>query len=106
MKIAPRYAQPVIHVLDASRSVVVCSSLLDERARADYLADIVEEYEEVREDHYENLREKCYLPLERARALRPKIDWRSVAPVRPSFLGTRTLRDYDLDSLVPYIGRA
>ncbi len=42
VKIAPRYAQPVIHVLDASRSVVVCSSLLDEKARSDYLDDINE----------------------------------------------------------------
>ena len=30
------------------RSVVVCSSLLDEIARQDYIEDIEEEYEEVR----------------------------------------------------------
>uniref|UniRef100_A0A8B9FMD5 Methionine synthase n=1 Tax=Amazona collaria TaxID=241587 RepID=A0A8B9FMD5_9PSIT len=30
VKIAPRYSAPVIHVLDASKSVVVCSQLLDE----------------------------------------------------------------------------
>ena len=65
----------------------------------------MQEYEEVREDHYENLREKRYLPLEKARAQRPKMDWRSVEIVRPSFLGTRTFTDYDLESLLPYIGR-
>ena len=48
VKIAPRYTKPVVHVLDASRSVVVCSSLLDDKTREDYLADISEEYEEVR----------------------------------------------------------
>ena len=32
VKIDPRYTNPVIHVLDASRSVVVCSSLLDPTA--------------------------------------------------------------------------
>ncbi len=97
----------MVHVLDASRSVVVCSSLLDEAGRADYLADISEEYEEVREDHYENLREKCYLPLQRARSLRPNVDWSAAARsiVRPTFLGTRTFMDYSLETLLPYIGR-
>merc|ERR1719234_920087 len=70
VKIAPRYSEPAIHVLDASRSVVVCSSLLDSTAKQDYIEDIREEYEEVREDHYENLREKKYLSLEKARELK------------------------------------
>jgi 5-methyltetrahydrofolate--homocysteine methyltransferase len=33
VKISPRYNNPVIHVLDASRSVVVVSSLLDENLK-------------------------------------------------------------------------
>lgn len=33
VKISPRYKNPVIHVLDASRSVVVVSSLLDDAVR-------------------------------------------------------------------------
>lgn len=33
VKISPRYKNPVIHVLDASRSVVVVSSLLDETVK-------------------------------------------------------------------------
>jgi 5-methyltetrahydrofolate--homocysteine methyltransferase len=52
VKIAPRYKQPVIHVLDASRSVVVCSSLLDTKLREDYLIDIDEEYQEVKSLDY------------------------------------------------------
>merc|ERR1719471_1996601 len=69
VKISPRYSDPAIHVLDASRSVVVCSSLLDPSAKQDYIEDIREEYEEVREDHYDNLREKKYFSLEKARQL-------------------------------------
>jgi len=103
VKIEPKYTEPVIHVLDASRSVVVCSSLLDDSAKEDYVESIAEEYEEVREDHYENLREKKYFPLEKARGLKVKVDWQTFQPVRPSFLGTRVFQDYDLDSLVPYI---
>ena len=73
MKISPRYTNPAIHVLDASRSVVVCSSLLDPTAYEEYTEDIKEEYEEVREDHYENLREKKYFTLEKARSLRLQV---------------------------------
>jgi len=105
VKIAPRYSEPAIHVLDASRSVVVCSSLLDQLNRQEYVDHINEEYEEVREDHYENLREKKYFSLDKTRELKFKIDWMNsqYQPVRPTFLGTRVFDDYDLAKLVPYI---
>jgi len=104
VKIAPRYSEPAIHVLDASRSVVVCSSLLDPNAKEEYVDDVNEEYEEVREDHYENLREKKYFSLEKARALKMVVNWKDgYKPVTPSFLGTRVFDDYDLSRLVPYI---
>merc|ERR1719348_533770 len=105
VKIAVRYTEPAIHVLDASKSVVVCSSLLDDKKRDEYVEDIAEEYEEVREDHYENLREKKYFTFEKAKELKFKIDWEnsSYQPVRPTFLGTKVFKDYDLAKLVPYI---
>merc|ERR1719431_1446091 len=104
VKIAPRYSGPAIHVLDASKSVVVCSSLLDPSAKEEYVEDVNEEYEEVREDHYENLREKKYFSLEKARALKMNVDWNGgYRPVAPSFLGTRVFDDYDLSRLLPYI---
>lgn len=49
VKVAPNYFtldHPVIHVLDASRSVTVVSSLLGENKEA-YVTDIMEEYDEV-----------------------------------------------------------
>jgi len=104
VKIAPRYSEPAIHVLDASKSVVVCSSLLDPTAKMEYIEDIDEEYEEVREDHYENLREKKYFSLEKARDLKMKVDWKDgYQPCMPTFLGTKVFEDYDLSKLVPYI---
>jgi len=103
VKIQPKYSNPTVHVLDASRSVVVCSSLLDDSIRDDYVDSIAEEYEEVREDHYENLREKKYLSIEKARSLKLKLDWAGFVPTRPSFLGSKTIEEYDIPSLVPYI---
>lgn len=51
VKVAPNYftlEHPTIHVLDASRSVTVVSSLLNENTKDDYVQDIMEEYDEVR----------------------------------------------------------
>ncbi len=56
MKIAPRYSCPTIHVLDASKSVVVACALLDDALRDDYTDEVAEEYDEIRDDHYDSLR--------------------------------------------------
>lgn len=37
-------------------SLVQCSQLLDEAQREEYFEDIKEEYEEVRQDHYDSLK--------------------------------------------------
>ncbi|XP_016055362.1 PREDICTED: methionine synthase isoform X2 [Miniopterus natalensis] len=104
VKIAPRYSAPVIHVLDASKSVVVCSQLLDENLKDEYFEEIAEEYEDLRQDHYESLKERRYLTLSQARKNSFHIDWLSEPhPVKPTFLGTRVFEDYDLQKLVDYI---
>ncbi|XP_055089418.1 methionine synthase isoform X4 [Symphalangus syndactylus] len=104
VKIAPRYSAPVIHVLDASKSVVVCSQLLDENLKDEYFEEIMEEYEDIRQDHYESLKERRYLPLSQARKSGFQMDWLSEPhPVRPMFIGTQVFEDYDLQKLLDYI---
>uniref|UniRef100_A0A8C0HS13 5-methyltetrahydrofolate-homocysteine methyltransferase n=1 Tax=Buteo japonicus TaxID=224669 RepID=A0A8C0HS13_9AVES len=104
VKIAPRYSAPVIHVLDASKSVVVCSQLLDENVKDDFFEEILEEYEEIRQEHYESLKERRYLSLQQARKKGFRDDWLSGhKPVKPKFIGTKVFEDYDLKRLVEYI---
>ncbi|XP_053269745.1 methionine synthase isoform X1 [Pleuronectes platessa] len=104
VKIAPRYSCPAIHVLDASRSVVVCSQLLDETMKEEYFDDLKEEYEDVRQDHYDSLKDRRYLSLSQARDKALRIEWSSLPkPVCPQFLGTRVFEWYDLNSLVDFI---
>lgn len=104
VKIAPRYSCPVVHVLDASRSVVVCSQLLDENVREEYFEEITEEYEDIRQDHYDALKDRRFWSLEQARGKGLHIDWLShPKPVRPTFVGSRVFDDYDLHKLVDYI---
>jgi 5-methyltetrahydrofolate--homocysteine methyltransferase len=49
VKIAPCYSGPAIHVVDASKSVVVAGSLLDQNSekRQEYIDDLKELYDEV-----------------------------------------------------------
>ncbi|KAK1170996.1 hypothetical protein AOXY_G7974 [Acipenser oxyrinchus oxyrinchus] len=104
VKIAPRYSCPVVHVLDASRSVVVCSQLLDENVKEEYIEEITEEYEDIRQDHYDTLKDRRFWSLEQARGKGLHIDWLShPKPVRPTFVGSRVFDDYDLHKLVDYI---
>lgn len=106
VKIHPSYGQPVVHVLDASRSVVVVSNLLDTgEAREDFVEDVADEYAELRQEHLEGLQDRKYLDIEAARAKQLKVDWKSteMQPWKPKFLGTQVFKDYDLDSLVKYI---
>jgi 5-methyltetrahydrofolate--homocysteine methyltransferase len=109
VKIAPAYKQPVVHVLDASRSVVVVSTLLDQANKPDYVKEIAEQYEELRVEHYESLEERKYVTLEKAREKAFKIDWEalkqkgpSALPVKPKWLGSKMFQ-YTLDELLPYI---
>ncbi|KAI8361736.1 methionine synthase [Blakeslea trispora] len=104
VKIAPQYASPVIYVLDASRSVPVVASLLDDNLKQDFAQDIREEYDEMREEYYEGLEERCLLSIEAAREKKCQIDWLKHPPaIKPSFLGTKLYDDYPLAKLVDHI---
>ncbi|CAB1344027.1 unnamed protein product [Coregonus sp. 'balchen'] len=89
VKIAPRYSCPVVHVLDASRSVVVCSQLLDENVKEEFFEETTEEYEDIRQDHYDSLKERRFLSLAQAREKGLHVDWLSqakpVSPLSPPF---------------------
>jgi 5-methyltetrahydrofolate--homocysteine methyltransferase len=77
VKIAPNYSNldhPVIHVLDASRSVTVVGSLLGED-KPDYVQDILDEYDELREEHYAGLEERHMKTFAQAKKLGLRLDF-------------------------------
>jgi 5-methyltetrahydrofolate--homocysteine methyltransferase len=103
VKIAPKYTSPIVHVLDASKSVVVCSSLINEKQREDFLEYITEEYEQIRNDYFDTLKDIKYVSIEEARKFKYKIDWSDYTPKVPSFLGRKTIENQDLNELLPFI---
>lgn len=102
VKIAPNYSGPAIHVLDASRSVTVCSTLMNGELRDGYISQIKAEYDKAREAHLNKRSDKRFKTLEEARANKFRIDLDQVAPA-PTFTGTKVLEDFPLEDLVPYI---
>lgn len=104
VKIDPHYSGPVIHVLDASRSVPVAGKLLQSQESQDKtLREFKEEYAKLREDHARRKSEKSQLTLQEARANAFQTDWETFTPVKPAFLGTRKFENYDLAEIAKYI---
>ncbi|MDO8953945.1 MAG: methionine synthase [Gammaproteobacteria bacterium] len=104
VKIEPQYHNnQVVYVLDASRSVGVVSNLLSDTGRDSFVAGIKEEYQHLRERHYNQNKAIEFVSLAEARANKFKIDWQAMPPSKPKFLGIKTLKNYDLAKLVERI---
>jgi 5-methyltetrahydrofolate--homocysteine methyltransferase len=103
VKIEPGYAEPVVHVLDASRAVGVATSLLSPEQKPGFTAELRAEYEDIRVKRAERRKDAPKQTIEQARANRLKIDWNASVPPRPSFLGVRTFDDVKLSEIVPRI---
>jgi 5-methyltetrahydrofolate--homocysteine methyltransferase len=102
VKIEPNYQHPVIYVPDASRAVGVCSNLLSDTLRDDYVAKVREEYETVRRIHA-GRKESKLVSLAEARANAYVPDYSNYTPPKPQWLGVREFRNYPLAELVQCI---
>jgi len=106
VKVAPNYFtpdHPVIHVLDASRSVTVVSSLLGSN-KGEFVEDLTEEYDELREDYYAGLEDRYFLDFDKAKAAKKNIDFDAVPPApTPNKLGITVIDNVSLQDVVPYM---
>ncbi|MFV1885118.1 MAG: methionine synthase [Balneola sp.] len=103
VKIDPNYASSVVHVLDASRSVTVCSDLLNEGNSREFILSTKNEYSKMREEHEKRTASKSLLSFEQAQKNRTKIDWDSTEFHKPEFIGTKVFEDVDLSELRAFI---
>jgi 5-methyltetrahydrofolate--homocysteine methyltransferase len=102
VKIESHYTKgPVIHVLDASRSVTVVESLLGDK-RDGFVENIRVEYARMREHHANNRASKTYLSLEEARANREVLEFEGKI-VPPKHTGIVHFNDFSLEELTQYI---
>jgi 5-methyltetrahydrofolate--homocysteine methyltransferase len=102
VKIEPQYSHPVVYVKDASRAVGVAQSLISNDLKADFAAKIKAEYEQVREERKARAKEVRRIPINKARE-NPSLNdqaWSDYTPVKPSFIGRKTMEDFPLETLL------
>ncbi len=103
VRIAPEYDNGVVHVLDASRSVTVAGSLLNEETKPGFLSGIKSEYEKLKQDFGNKRSAKTLLSFEDSQKNKFEIDWKDFHPVTPAFTGTKVFKDYSLEEISKYI---
>jgi 5-methyltetrahydrofolate--homocysteine methyltransferase len=104
VKVAPNYKSgPTVYVVDASRAVGVCSNLLSDTLRDDYVAGIQAEYAAARKQHESKKDKATYVTLAEARQHGLKTDWKSYTPPKPWLTGVHKFDAYPLDKIAEYI---
>jgi 5-methyltetrahydrofolate--homocysteine methyltransferase len=103
VKISQNYSGPVVHVLDASRSVPVAGSLLNKDLSPSFMNELDTEYQRIREQHANKVNQKEYVSIEQARNNKIKIDFKQEDCAVPKFTGTKVFLNYDLAELAECI---
>ncbi len=103
VKVAPQYSGPIVHVLDASRSVPVAGKLIGENTTGKYAADIKEEYKELAVQHADRQADKIILTFDQAKENKLSLDWENFETKTPNQLGVTVLDDIDLNVIKEYI---
>ena len=101
IKIAGHYTGPLVHVLDASRSVPVTTALLSEDRQV-FINTNEENHQKAREK-FNGSKKKPALSIGQARTNRVTINWENYNPPIPEFTGTRTIKSQSLRELANYI---
>ena len=103
VKVAPHYSGPIVHVLDASRSVPVAGKLIGENSRAKFESDTKAEYKELAIQHAARQADKIILPWSEALENKLVLDWQAYTPPTPLQEGIHVYQDIDLKDLKEYI---
>lgn len=101
VKIDQNYSGPVVHVLDASKSVPAAQSLISKENRPAFQANLKAEYAQFREDYKNRKREKNFVSLEKARANKINVDVKNI--IAPGFTGVKVFDNFPLSELRDYI---
>ncbi len=103
VKIAPQYSGPVIHVLDASKSVPVVSNLLSDSQKDPFVEEVRNTYQSLRDRHSQRTQKKNKVSIEAARYNKTPVNWRSEDITAPNHTGLIDVPVPALDELRRYI---
>ena len=103
VKIAQHYSGPVVHVLDASRSVPVVQNFMNKEVADKFVLEINEEYKKVREDWAKKNQIKDYLPIAKARKNKFDVSKYEYKPEKPRKTGLTIFPKYPVAEVRKYI---
>ncbi len=102
VKIDTQYSGPVFHVLDASKSVPVSSSLLGEDGDA-FAAAKKKAYADIREQYASRKETKRYISYEQARKNKFQADWANYQATKPALNGEIAFTEFPNEEIRKYI---
>ncbi|MEO0339408.1 MAG: methionine synthase, partial [Bacteroidota bacterium] len=102
VKIDEHYSGPVIHVLDASKSVTTASKLLGS-GKTQYVNETNDDHEYMRKSYANRKDAKILLPIDEANNNATTIDWNKYTTYQPQFIGKRVVKNYDISEIRAYI---
>lgn len=103
VKIDPQYSGPVVHVLDASKSVPVSAALLSPSTKVSEKEAYKKEYADAREAHANRKQTKSYVSYEEARANKVQLTFDESTIKKPNFTGNKYFNGYSLEEIREYI---
>lgn len=103
VKIDPQYSGPVVHVLDASKSVPVSAALLSPSTKVSEKKAYKKEYADAREAHANRKQTKSYVSYEEARANKAQLTFDESTIKKPNFTGNKYFNGYSLEEIREYI---
>lgn len=102
VKISPQYDAPVVHVLDASRSVHTVSRLLNENTKDAFLQQLAGEEVQLRERYAGKQERKKLIPIREARRNKWVLPFDATTIAPPAHPGHHTEQP-SIDTLRPFI---
>lgn len=99
VKINPVYSGPVVHVVDASRSVAIAKQLINKTNN--FAQETKKQYTEIKKKY--EAKERIIFPLSMAKENTIKINWTKQDIYKPEFLGVRAFKNYSLEEISKYI---
>lgn len=102
LKISQNYSEPVVHVLDAGKSVSVIEKLLNDKKRNDYVSQISKEYTKLIEN-YNNKNKQKLITYAEAKENALKLDWNNSKICKPNFVGFKEFINYPISEIRKYI---
>lgn len=103
VKIENHYSGPIVHVLDASKSVGVCGKLLSNKEKENYVKEIRSDYQQTRNLYAQQQSKNKLISFKDACLNKLKISWLNHHIPTPNTHGVTLFNNINLEKIIPYI---